>query len=413
MHTGDQTAPPRHPRVELPVAAARGSLRSLRRLNRAFGSGRRNSSALIGSYRRLPGGPVLSHDDNGRGGPLWYRPIGWRAVVVRLAVTPVAIAVAFLLLVNALATQAQQAATVARIGYLSATSVELDKSRVVAFRNGLRELGYVEGENIVVHQRHAAGRNEALPHLAAELVRLSVDVFVLYAGVAGVQAVKKATTTIPIVLAVSADPVGQGLVASLARPGGQVTGLADAHADVIPKRLELLRTVAPSTTRVGVLWNPAYPGLLPQWKSVDTAVATLGMTAVSAEVKGSAAADLDQAFARITRERVDALFVIPDPSSALHNRRIADFAIRNRLPLIGTVRGHAELGFLLSYGTDHHELWRRAAVYVDRILKGAKPGDLPIEQPTKFELVINLRTARALGLTISRALLLQAGHLIE
>ena len=286
---------------------------------------------------------------------------------------------------------AQPAGKVWRIGYLSVAPVELDKSWVAAFQQGLRELGYVEGQNVVI-ERHAAGRIERLPELAAELVRLKVDVFVVYGAGRSVAAVKKAGSTAPIVMTVSPDPVGEGLVASLARPGGNVTGLSDSHADLAPKRLELLKEVVPSASRVAVLWNPA-SGTVLQLKNIQAAARALNVTVLPFEVRGPD--EIDRVFAAIGRERPDALLLVPEPAVVRFNQRqIMELTVKNRLPAIGTVRQWAENGFLLSYGTNFSELWRRAATYVDKILKGAKPANLPVEQPTKFGFVINMKTAK-------------------
>jgi putative tryptophan/tyrosine transport system substrate-binding protein len=310
-----------------------------------------------------------------------------------------------------LASLAQQAAKVARIGYLSLAPTGFDKSWVDAFRQGLRELGYVEGNNVVIEQRHAEGRFERLPELAAELVRLNVDVVVVYGGPPAVHAVQKASRTVPIVFTVSSDPVGAGFVASLARPGGNVTGLSDLHAGTVAKRLELLKAVAPTTTRIAVLLNPAFSTSPIQLQHLQASAAALGVKIVAAGVSGPD--DIDRAFETMAKERCDALVVIPDASFGGHHAQIATLAIKHRLPSISTVRQFADAGFLMSYGTDFHELWRRAASYVDRILKGAKPADLPVEQATRFELVINMKTAKTLGLSIPRSVLLRADQLIE
>ena len=316
-------------------------------------------------------------------------------------------------LVAPLAVEAQPPSKVHRIGYLSLATAEVDKGWVAAFRQGLRELGYVEGQTIVIEQRHAAGRPDRLAGLAAELVRLKVDVVVVYGGARAVQAVKQATSTIPIVLAVSADPVGQGLVASLARPGGQVTGLSDFHGSLVPKRLELLKDLAPSASRIALLLNPTNPGAVLQAKDIRAAAPAVGVTVFSVEVRGPTPDDFDQAFAVIGKERPDALLLIPDATFVDRQKYIAELAVKHRLPAIGTLRQYAESGFLMSYGANFADLWRRAATYVDKILKGARPGDLPIEQASTFELVINLRTARALGVTIPPSLLLRADDVIE
>jgi putative tryptophan/tyrosine transport system substrate-binding protein len=264
------------------------------------------------------------------------------------------------------AAEAQQPGRVPRIGYLSLASADVDKNWVAAFRQGLRELGYVEGENIVIDQRHAAGRSERLPDLASELARLKVDVFLVYRGARAVQAVKQTTISpVPIVLTVSADPVGQGLVASLARPGGQITGLSDFHGSLVPKRLELLKDVAPSASRFALLLDPANPGALLQLENIRAAAPALGVTVLAVEVKGSRSDDFDRAFATIGQERLDALLVVPDATFVDRQRQIADLAIRHRLPAISTVREYAENGLLMSYGTNFSDLWRRAATYVD------------------------------------------------
>jgi len=317
------------------------------------------------------------------------------AVVLSLAVAP-------------LAAEAQpQSGKVWRVGYLAVSSAELDNSLRAAFQRELRDLGYVEGQNVVIEWRHADGRFERVPQLAAELVRLNVDVIVTYGGT---RVVKEATSTIPIVMAVSADPVGEGLVASLARPGGNVTGLADTHADLAPKRLEFLKQLVPAASRVAILFNPASDTAL-QLKNVQSAASALGVTGLPFDARGPE--DLDRAFVLMRRGRAEALLLIPEPAVITFRSRIPELAVKHRLPAIGTVRAFAEHGLLMSYGTSFLDLWRRAATYVDKILKGAKPADLPVEQPTKFELVINLKTAKALGLTIPQTLLLRADQLIQ
>ena len=310
-----------------------------------------------------------------------------------------------------LAAAAQPARKVWRIGYLSVVSVETDRSWVTAFRDGLRELGYREGENTVLELRHASQRLEALPGLAADLVRLQVDVLVAN-GTPAILAARNARPDLPIVMAVNGDPVGAGLVTSLARPGGTITGNSDGHADLGPKRLEILKAAVPSASRVAVVWNPATPQAVRQLANVRAAAPGLGVTLLPFEVGGPG--ELDQIFARIGKERAGAVFIIPDQSWAQgQEKRIAALAIKSRLPTMGTVREQAAGGILMSYGANFHQLWRSAATYVDKILKGAKPADLPVEQPTQFELVINLKTAKAIGLTIPRSLLLQANRVIE
>ncbi len=309
---------------------------------------------------------------------------------------------------------AQEPGRISRIGCLSLVSERHEHYRrwIAAFREGLRKLGYVEGQNAIIEQRYAAGQIERLPALAAELVDLKVDVLVA-APAGSALAAKKVTSTVPIVFMAEPDPVGVGLVASLARPGGNATGLADAHADLIPKRLELLKQVMPLSSRVGVLWNSANASTAPQLKTTQAAAQALGLTVFPVDVKGPGRSDLDRAFAVIGEARLGGLLVIADPTLGNHRHRIAELSIKHRLPTSGTHRGWTEGGLLTSYGSDFIDMFRRGATLVDKILKGAKPADLPVEQPTKFELVINLKTARALGLTIPTSLLARADHVLE
>jgi putative ABC transport system substrate-binding protein len=314
------------------------------------------------------------------------------------------------LLVAPLAAEGQQAANSPRLGFLSSSSSERDKPRLTAFLNGLRELGYSEGRNIFIEQRYAGGRFEMLPELAAELVRLKVDILVV-SGAPASNAARNATSIIPIVMTDVSDPVGIGLVASLPRPGGNVTGLSDFNAGVVAKRLELLKELVPSVLRVGVLLNPANPSNPLQMKLTQAAAPALGVTLLPLEAKGPE--DIDRAFAAMREERTGALLVFGDPMLGSNNRRIVELAAKARLPTTYSRREMADAGGLMSYGAKFTDLSRRAATYVDKILKGAKPGDLPIEQPTKFELVINLKTAKALGLTIPPSLLQRADQVIE
>ena len=309
-----------------------------------------------------------------------------------------------------LAAEAQQPPRVPRIGYLSEARAEAkaEQSRVAAFQQGLRQLGYVEGKDIIVEQRHAAGRVERLPELAAELVRLKVDVLVVSGRI---DLVTNVTGTIPIVMPNHADPVGVGLVASLARPGGNITGLSDQHGATPGKRLQLLKEAVPSMSRVAVLWNPGRPIALPQLKGLQAAAPALGITLLSLQVRG--ADDLATAFGMIRTERSEGVLLIAEPTMSRLVPRIAEFAVKSRLPTIGTTRSFAEDGLLMAYGANFDDLWRRSAAYVDKILKGANPGDLPIEQANKWDLVINFKTARALGLTIPPSLLLRADQVIE
>jgi putative ABC transport system substrate-binding protein len=313
-----------------------------------------------------------------------------------------------------LAAEAQQAGKVARIGYLVTGSLEsLEPTRVDALRQGLREHGYVEGQNILIEYRAADGRVERLPALAAELARLKVDVLVAVATPGG-RAAQQATTTIPIVVVAMGDPVRDGLVASLARPGGNVTGSTFLGPELIPKRLELFKEALPSISRIAVLWHPgafSERTMGDMLKETEATSRTLGMLLQLAEVRG--AGDLGRAFSAMSKDRADALFVFPSSMLFNERRRIVAFAAKHRLPSMGNAREFVELGGLMGYGANVTDLNRRAAIYVDRILKGAKPGDLPVEQPTKFELVINLKTAKALGLTIPPALLQRADAVIE
>ena len=315
------------------------------------------------------------------------------------------------LLAAPLAAEAQPAGKVYRIGYLAGGSSTSGRHVIEALREGLRELGWVEGQNIVIDYRFAEGRYERLPYLAAELVRLKVDVIVA-APAPPAAAAKNATGTIPIVMIGAGDPVAQGLIASLARPGGNVTGLAySVGQEIFGKQLALLKEAVPKVRRVAVLWNPAVPTLALAIGEVKVAARSLGLQVQLLEARG--ANDFDSAFAAMARERAGALLVITDSVFTTHRIRLADLAARSRLPAAYTNRQPVDAGGLMSYGPSFSDLWRRAAGYVDKILKGAKPGDLPVEQPTKFELVINLKTAKALGLTIPPSLLQRADQVIE
>jgi len=305
----------------------------------------------------------------------------------------------------------QQAEKVPRIGYLRVTSASDRPPLLDAFRQGLRELGWVEGQNIVIDYRFAEGRLDRLPDLAAELVRLKVDVIVSL-GTQGVTAAKNATETIPIVMIAVRDPVGAGLIASLARPGGNVTGVSGyAGLETVAKQLELLKETVPKIRRVAILLNPtnAYHSLA--MREVNVAAQTLGVQLQLLEARGPN--EFDGAFAAMVKERVGALLVLSDVIFNSHASRLADLAARSRLPTAYAVRESVEAGGLMSYGPSFLELYRRSATYVDKIVKGAKPADLPVEQPTKFELVINLKAAKALGLEVPPLLIAQADELIE
>ncbi len=303
-----------------------------------------------------------------------------------------------------------QAGKVARIGHLSFGSATPGSRLDEAFRQGLRELGYVEGQNIVIEYRWAEGRAERLPDLAAELVSLKVDIIVA-AGTPAPLAAKHATRTIPIVMSSAGDPVGSGLVASLARPGGNVTGLSTFTRELAAKRLQLLKEVVPGVSRVAVLWNAANPYAVLNMRETQAAARTLGVQVQSLEVRGPD--DFENALPAAIKGRAGALIVVDDPLTYLYRMRIADFAARNRLPATYGFREFAEAGGLMAFGANLADLYRRAAIYVDKILKGAKPAELPVEQPTKFELIINLKTAKALGLTVPQSVLVRADEIIQ
>jgi putative ABC transport system substrate-binding protein len=315
---------------------------------------------------------------------------------------------AFGILSALLTAEAQQTGKIARIGYLESGS--LSAHPLEAFQHGLRELGHVEGQSIVIEYRAAEGKPERLADLAAELVRLKVDV-IFAVSPPSIRAAKNATRTIPIVFAGAADPVASGFVASLARPGGNLTGLSLLGPELSGKRLELLKEVAPGITRVAVLLNPANLAVAPMLKETEIAARTLGLQLQSLEVRRPD--ELDRAFSAMTRERAGAFVVLPDATLHGQKRRIADLAAKNRLPAIYDAKDYVETGGLMAYGASFPDLWRRAAVFVDKILKGAKPADLPVEQPTRFELVINGKTAKALGLTIPQSILIRVDHVIQ
>ncbi len=316
------------------------------------------------------------------------------------------------LLAAPLAAEAQQTAKVPRLGYLSpnlAASAHLRE----AFRQGLRDLGYVEGRNVVLEYRDAEGKLERLPGLAAELVALKVDVIVA-PNTVGVLAAKQATETIPIVFAVAADPVGSGLVTSLARPGDTVTGLSILAPELVGKCLELLTQVVLGISRVAVLWQPGGLGERTEkdmLKGAEVAARALGVRLQFVEARGPA--DFERAFSDMTSVRAGALTVLPNNLFNNERRHLVDLAAKHRLPTVFPYREGADAGGLMAYGANLADLLRRAATYVDKILKGAKPGDLPVEQPTKFELVINLKTANILGLTIPQSVLARADEVIR
>jgi putative ABC transport system substrate-binding protein len=317
------------------------------------------------------------------------------------------------LLAAPLAAQAQPAGKVPRVGYLSVLSRSGPQVQryLDAFLQELRELGYVEGQSIVIEYRWAEGKVERLPELAAELVRLKVDVLVASGGVPVAQAAQQATKAIPIIMTGPADPVSAGLVASLPRPGGNITGLAIISHELVGKELELLRELVPKVSRVAVLWNPANPGNTLQLRAAEASARALGVRLQPLEARGPG--EIDRALAAMTRERAGALLVLLDSMLLAQRERIADLAAKNRLPAVYGLRLHVDAGGLMAYAANQLDVSRRVASYVDRILKGAKPADLPVEQPTKFELVINLKAAKALGLTIPQSLLLRADEVIQ
>ncbi len=316
------------------------------------------------------------------------------------------------LLAAPLAAEGQQSGKVFRIGILGNVPLtDPEGARVWgAFIEGLRELGYVEGKNITIEHRSTEGHYERLPELAAELVRLKVDV-IITPGTQNVLAAEQATRTIPIVMAFIGDPVGSGVVASIGRPGGNVTGLSAVGPEIVGKQLELLKEIAPKVSRVAILWNPANQGHALLLKEAEAVARPLKIQVQALEVRGSDG--FTAAFGTVTRERIGAILVPADGMFILNRARIADLAARARLPAMYGLREYVEAGGLVVYGPSMRESFRHAATYVGKILKGAKPGDLPVEQPTKFELVINMKTAKVLGLTIPQSLLLRADQVIE
>jgi len=305
----------------------------------------------------------------------------------------------------------QQASSVPRIGFLAVGSRDGRAFLINGFLQGLRELGYIEGQNIVIEYRFSEDRDDRLPELAAELVNLKVRLIVA-SGTPASFAAKQATSTIPIVMGgVAANPVETGLVASLARPGGNVTGMSMMTSQLGGKRLELLKAIVPGLTRVAVFWNPPNPAYGPILKELEEAAPTLGLKLQRLEVR--VPEDFEGAFKAATGQRAGALILPGDPLVANRRKAVADLALKYRLPTTMDIKEFAEVGGLLSLGVDLVDSYRRAATHVDKILKGANPADLPMEQPTKFDLVVNLKTARALGLTIPESVLVQATQVIQ
>jgi putative tryptophan/tyrosine transport system substrate-binding protein len=306
-----------------------------------------------------------------------------------------------------LGVRAQQTAKLPRLGFLTAGK---DSPGLPALLDGLHQLGWMEGKTIIVEYRYAENRNDRLAELAAELVRLNVDVIVA-AGTLAPLAAKRATATIPIVMTSAGDPLGTRLVSGLAKPGGNVTGLSLMSPDISGKRLELLEQIVPDVARVAIIWNASnpYPALV--FRQTESAARQLKLEVQSLEVR--APDDVNSALEAAVRQKANALITVEDPLTVNYRKQIADFAVKNRLPTMSGLREYADVGGLLSYGPALADLYRRAAGYVDKILKGAKPSELPVEQPTKFELVVNLKTAKALGLTIPPDMLAIADAVIE
>jgi ABC-type uncharacterized transport system substrate-binding protein len=313
-------------------------------------------------------------------------------------------------LARAGAAQVQQAGKLPRIGFLGNSTAALEANLVGAFRDGLRAFGYVEGRTIAIDYRWAEGRYDRFPALIAELIAARVDVIVT-AGTPAALAVKKATSSVPLVMIAVGDPVGTGLVPSLSQPAGNITGVTSISAEMDGKRLELLREVIPAVAHIAVVWNAANPIQVIQEKQVQASAQVLKMKVLSLPVRTEA--EIEAGLATIAKERPDALLVLADRLLLHHRARLMDFAIQHRLPGVYAYRELVEAGGLMSYGPSYEDMHRRAAYFVDRILKGANPGDLPVERPAKFDLVINLKTAKALGLSIRQSVLLRATDVLQ
>ena len=316
--------------------------------------------------------------------------------------------VASALLAAPLAAHAQQAGKVFRIGILETIPAAQNAANLDALRKGLRELGYVEGRNLIIEYRSADGRAERFPELASELVRLKADLIVTR-GTPAARAAMGATATIPVVMATMGDP--RAMVASFARPGGNITGVTTFSTELTAKRIELLKELVPNLSRVALLHNMGNPAAPPEWEETKTAARSLGLQAELLDVRSEG--DLGRAFERAVRQHVNALLIGADGLTQLHRQMIVDLVARNRLAASYPAREFVEAGGLIAYAVNYPDLYFRFASFVDRIFKGAKPAELPVEQPTKFELVINLKTARALGLTIPQSLLLRADEVIQ
>jgi putative ABC transport system substrate-binding protein len=328
--------------------------------------------------------------------PIRHSTLFWLLVTILLATASIA--------------EAQQPKKVPRIGYLSRSSAFGNLPRIEAFRHGLRDLGYVEGQNVVIDYRYAEGNPDRLQNLAAELVSLNVDVIVA-PGTGPVSAAKQATRTIPIVMMNAADPVGDGLIRSLARPGGNITGLTTIASELSGKRLEVLKEAVPKSSRMAILWSPVVQQRVIEFKETQLAARALGLQLQSVEAR--AANDLEPAFSAITAGRANAVILLGDGMFNANRTRILDLAAKSRLPIMYPEEEYVLAGGLMVYGPSTADLSRRGAFFVDKILKGAKPADLPVEQPTKFELLINLKTAKQIGLTIPPNVLARADRVIK
>ena len=316
------------------------------------------------------------------------------------------------LLAAPLAAEGQPARKVYQVGMLASKLLADSETQALAeaFERGLRSHGWIEGENLTIVRRYAEGP-ERYTAVAVELVNLRPDVIVTALGEPAIVALKNATSTIPIVMLISADPVGTGLVASLARPGGNITGMSILASEMGGKRLEILTQAVPKAARVAILWNTAYQGKAAEFRDTQATAAALKVTLQPVEVRESS--DFDRVLSISARDRPDAMVVVSDPLTISHRRQIIEFTMKFRLPMISELHEFPKAGGLMSYGADVTDLLRRGAGHVDKILRGARPGNLPVEQPTRFELVINLKTAKALGLTIPPSLLQRADHVIE
>ena len=325
-----------------------------------------------------------------------------------MRVIGLAVVITLNLFLAPLAVDAQPSEKVYRIGMLERTSKTLNAASLNGFLRGMQELGYVKGKHFVIEYRSADGLDERFPELAADLVRVKVDLIVTR-GTQAILATKNATNTIPIVITGAGDPVAQGIVASLARPGGNITGLSPMVTELYPKRVEFLRALVPKAVRIAALCNMSSPAVPPAWKEVERAARSLGMEAQLFDVRKTG--DLGPAFERAVKQRADGLVVALDTLTQANRQLIVELAGKHRLPAV--YASSEFLGGLVTYGGNYADVYRRAAAFVDKIFKGAKPADIPMQQPTQFELVVNLKTAKALGLTIPPSLLLQADHVIQ